>query len=575
MFKLDVKKFKKIGSDEKSTTLKHPDGHSIVISHKPLSKELRSQLDSLPMDHERNKVNKQTINRDKGQMKMADGGEVDKKKSKKLDIEEVKDARPLDIEPAPEMDDKEDAAQSVYLAEGGEPEIAEVEQAAQDIKDAPLDIQPASEQEIAQPQQVDAQPMIDQIAAPVAQQPSLAPAQPAPQPKQGVPEPDLMHGYQSQMQGIQGAAAAEGALGKEQAKTLGQAVEQENQLLHDFKQQYNDLDLERKAHIADINNNLVDPKKYWDDHSKMATGIGIILAGFNPTNRPNAAIEFLNHQMDRNIQSQIQNIQTKNSLLNANLHQFGNMKDAITMTKVMQNDMVANQLKQEAAKATDPLVRARALQAAGQLEMQAAPEFLQLNMRRMLQQQNQGATGQISQQDPASYVPFVVPKEHQKEVFHEIDVAKNTSANMDKIMKNFDDASKENTVLQTGAGLLRTPASVLGMRAMMLPIIHDAEGRVNEFEQKTTSDLEPKPGDTAAKVAAKRVQLLAFLNQKRAASMAKGFGVDMEHFESTRTDPTAGMTDLQKNVYKESKQRLSTNPNDPYSLNALKQLGVK
>ena len=72
---------------------------------------------------------------------------------------------------------------------------------------------------------------------------------------------------------------------------------------------------------------------------------------------------------------------------------------------------------------------------------------------------------------------------------------------------------------------------------MMLPIIHDAEGRVNEFEQKTTSDLEPKPGDTAAKIQAKRQALEAFLNQKKSAPTAKGFGINLDNFGSTSSQP--------------------------------------
>ena len=47
--KMDVSKFKKISSDDKKTTFKHPNGHTIVVAHGPLGKKLKEGLDKLPM----------------------------------------------------------------------------------------------------------------------------------------------------------------------------------------------------------------------------------------------------------------------------------------------------------------------------------------------------------------------------------------------------------------------------------------------------------------------------------------------------------------------------------------------
>lgn len=46
--KIDFKKFKKLESDEKSTTLQHEGGHTLKIAHKGLSEEHRKELDELP-----------------------------------------------------------------------------------------------------------------------------------------------------------------------------------------------------------------------------------------------------------------------------------------------------------------------------------------------------------------------------------------------------------------------------------------------------------------------------------------------------------------------------------------------
>lgn len=201
----------------------------------------------------------------------------------------------------------------------------------------------------------------------------------------------MQQGYQNQMGGIQKEAAAQGMLGKEQEQILNQQVEAQNKAKASYQEQYNALDKERQIHMQDIQNGYIDPNKYWTgdkdgngSHSKIMAGIGMILAGFNPTNQPNAAINFLTKQMDMNLDAQKQNLGAKQNLLNANLRQFGNLKDATDMTRLMQADVVHNQLLQAAAKATTPMAQASAMKAAGQLQMQYAPLQQQFAMRRAM-----------------------------------------------------------------------------------------------------------------------------------------------------------------------------------------------
>ncbi len=46
---LDLSKFKKVKTDDKTSTLQHKDGHKLIIAHGKLSQKLRQQLDKLPM----------------------------------------------------------------------------------------------------------------------------------------------------------------------------------------------------------------------------------------------------------------------------------------------------------------------------------------------------------------------------------------------------------------------------------------------------------------------------------------------------------------------------------------------
>lgn len=210
----------------------------------------------------------------------------------------------------------------------------------------------------------------------------------------------LQSGYQNQMAGIGAQAQAQGALGQQQAQVLQQQVQAQQQAKQAFTDQYSQLEQERQNHIADIQNGYIDPEKYWlgdangnGGHSKIATGIGMILAGFNPTSNPNAAVNFLKFQMEQNLEAQKQNLGAKNNLLQANLQQFHNLRDATDMTRLMQADIVQNQLAKASAMAQSPLAKAAALKDQGKLQIDYAPLQQQVAMRRAMMSLAGGPNG--------------------------------------------------------------------------------------------------------------------------------------------------------------------------------------
>lgn len=208
-------------------------------------------------------------------------------------------------------------------------------------------------------------------------------------------------GFNDQLHGINAEAQAIGDLGKAQQQIIDRQVQAQQLAQSTYQQKYAELDNERKNFIDDINAQHIDPEKYWTgdpktgmgSHSKIMAGIGMILAGFNPTNSPNAAINFINKQMDMNLEAQKQNLNSKHNLLAANMKQFGNLKDATDMTRLMQADMVKNQLMSAAATAQTPLAKAAALKSAGQLEMQYAPLQQQFAMRSAMMHLSNGTNG--------------------------------------------------------------------------------------------------------------------------------------------------------------------------------------
>lgn len=239
------------------------------------------------------------------------------------------------------------------------------------------------------PQQAtaDGAPPIPQPAAPDQGLAQVNQAQQTVQQEQpGVvsPEDMITSGFNEKLGGINKAADAQGALGTAQAKLLSDQVKAQQIAADEYKKSFSALDTERQHLQDDIKDGHVNPDLFWKDHSKIATGIGMILAGFNPTNSPNAAVNFLKFQMEQDLSAQKENLQSKQNLLRANLQQFGNLRDAETMTRLMQNDMLVNKLQSAAATAQNPMAKAAAMQAVGQLKMEAAPMFQQLAARRTM-----------------------------------------------------------------------------------------------------------------------------------------------------------------------------------------------
>lgn len=349
----------------------------------------------------------------------------------------------------------------------------------------------------------------------------------------GSSEAGLMNqALNEQLGGAKAEAKASTDLGMAQAAIEKQNQEKMASEQANYETNHNNLEMKRQEFEKRYEQGHVDPNRYLGDMStgqKISTAIGLILGGMGSgiTHQENPALQFLNSQIENDINAQKSELDKKQNLLSMNMRQFGNLDQATNMTRVMMATMADSKLKEAAAKAQDPLAKARLLQAQGQLHEKYAPIMQQMALKQTALQQGGGG-------DPSRLVPFLVPKDQQKEVFNEIKTAENANKVRSAMMSAFDKATKENTVLRTGAGYLRTPAPVLEMHAMALPLIHDLEGRVNEFEQKTVNDLMPRPGDTDSKISYKREALQRFIDQKASTPTARAHGINIPEAKASQ-----------------------------------------
>ena len=380
----DAKQFKHLSSDETTTTLEHADGHRLTIAHSKLSKDMQEQLKALSAAAKTDKNVKPEEPK-----KMAMGGTASNETSYQPPVDEyaleastapIEDAAmPImagaELQMPPEGATLADMVQVPAGGVMGDPGTVVTNEAA-----APMGITPTMGSTQAASAGI----------APDGLQPASAEASTVTDPNVAL-ESGMSDAYNMYMQGQKQQATATGKLGAAQHSAQAKhaqdlwnmEVEEQN---HRQQAQYDSEAAEEAVREAKI-----DPDKYWTgdkdgngSHSRIAATIGILLAGFNPTNNPNMAVQMLQKQMDRSIEAQKENLGTKKTLLEANFKKYNNIKEADAMTRMQMNARLQNELGMAAAQAQGPLAKAAALQAQGVFKQQFEKDMQTFTKTRML-----------------------------------------------------------------------------------------------------------------------------------------------------------------------------------------------
>jgi hypothetical protein len=333
---LDMKTFRKVSDDGNTAVLQHEKGHRINIVKSALSKPLRTQLDKLPLYQASpdSVVEDPTVGQ---RVDAAEGG-------KTLPMQ---DPNPMTPEPDPLPTPKPDLSQTPQ----------------------------------APPQQTAQVPTSPQFLPPNAEQDQQLAAIP---------------GYteQANAAAMKGKAEAQGA--SAQAKLQNAAAKQ----LQDQQAQYAAKVADLTQHIAattkDIEQGHINPEAYMESKdalNRVTTGIGLALGAFGSakTGAPNYAFQYLQSQIDRNIEAQKANLGNKKTLLEAYNQQFGDMNLAENMTRATNANILANQIAAAGNATNSQLAKANAQQMAGQLKQQYIPALIQ-----------QGALNQLKANAPGA-----------------------------------------------------------------------------------------------------------------------------------------------------------------------------
>lgn len=225
---------------------------------------------------------------------------------------------------------------------------------------------------------------------PIAKVAEQQPMQP-----QQAPQQDLWsQGIAEQREAIGQQYQAESQLGADQQNIYKQQVQNDQAALQNFNQRNSKIQTERDSFLNDYKNQHIDPNHYLSSMGtgqKISTGIGLILGGMGAglTHTSNPVMDFINKQISNDIDSQKMEMGKTENLLSANFKQFGNLKDATDMTRIMQNDIVSHQMKEAEAKVADPMAKARMQAAYGKLDTESGMLSRQLTLSQM------GANGQL------------------------------------------------------------------------------------------------------------------------------------------------------------------------------------
>jgi len=462
---IDLSKFKKIDANKDHTIMQSADGHVIHISHKAISKEMHDALRNLPIQKlayggvvqkmsQGGPVSKEAADNFAKSFQNASGKPAVAKAAAKFGIKKMSDGGIVGIQ-GEDVERRELSPFLKHIADsviGGASSTAEafgnLGNAALDVVaprvpkatgvpvDSELPEQTVFSDEVANKLSPSSPENIEiPKTAPIEGMSAAAPEEP------GVIEQankDYQAGLQQEVK-----ATSDIASGQQKALEAQQArIQEHTELLKEnVKKQKESYD-SFAQYISDPQNN-VNPQRYMANKGtwgRMSTAIGLALGGA-------PAWEFLNKQIQEDIDAQKRDVENKKTLYAENLKLLGNEEAAFEKTLLMMNQFAENQIKIAALKQASPQAKAHALKLAGEFAMKNG-ELLVNEAKRKTQQQILGSTptGPIPVSRAEQLVRSgVVPPQFQAEAMKELEFVKGLDEKIKNLNKVYSEALQLNT----------------------------------------------------------------------------------------------------------------------------------
>lgn len=525
-----LKQFKKVSSTKDRTELEHPNGHKISIAHNSLSPKMKKQLSELP---HMNKGGTAGLHDDYSQdMKRQQAQES--YTGKKTDITETPEQKKsrLQVRPAGGGVPSGALTMPAGMAEGGEVDLnldqkmpmstPLYQQPHPDTQyQDQFGYEPNAQSNASTPQQPAQEEQLQNVALP---KPNAQP-----QNTLGSLVGEQAKSFESQMQhmehGIGAEAQAVGAQGNSEMQVAQNRQVEEKNLMSNYQQKSQEIDAERMSVYNDLKNGHINPQHYMQNLSgfgQAMTAIGLALGGYGAgiNGGSNQAMDFLNKQIDRDVEAQKAEMGKKENLLSHLNQQMGNLRDATTMAKAMQMDMYSTKMQEVAAKSKNPVAQAKAEQMIADWHIKNEPQLQQMKMSQALLSGAQN--GQVSPEMLVQRSPLV-PEHQRPEMVKQL----GTLRDMQMLRKNTTEAFN-NISSKFMNGTFSPNAVASDKNAFVNRMVQLGEGRYNyESALQVADAMFPNRTDAPSTVQLKLHHLNQFMDSMEAKprSALEGVGI--------------------------------------------------
>lgn len=432
--------FKKLKEDKKMVTMGHPSGHEIKISKKALSAIQRKQLEKLPLH-------------------LADGtGDVESSAASAISnfVDQDKGAS------IPQSDNAsaipQDASGSALLQGGKQDDDKSFafENASSPSVSLPGPFAPdgaaaVSDDDSNLPK---ADPNIAGKGAAVGA-PSAAPASVI---TTGGGNPvDLNKAYAQGQQAIKQTQDISTQLSQRAAEADAERIKATQDLETTAQQNLKDFSQHRDDFANYIKSNPINPNHYSENMStpgKVATAIGLLLGGFSGgllKTGVNPAADFLNKQIDRDIEGQKSRQDQQKTIFGANQQLYGDQVLANNATRINMNDLYSQKIKQAADQLGTPAAQAAANDALSKLAF-SSNEALRANAQH-------AAVGQAIQNGGAGLNPLTLAKANyipQEQAIKEQESIDTQNASINNLKTLYGQAAKEANISEIASPASKT-----------------------------------------------------------------------------------------------------------------------
>lgn len=519
---IDFKGFKKVAQDQKTTTLRHEKGHEVKIVHGALDKRTRQALAKIPVREEEHAPEPENKKLDVAR-RYAEGGTVEEEKNQSLPedapaqpaqapvVINVGQAAAAPEAPAP-ADQVPPEAPAPTTAQSVGQTIGSGLKEAFNTSPIGLGLQAAGA----------ALPYVKEgaqgVASGLSGKPIEAPQERAPAAEE--PKAENLTNFEPPKPA--GAPEAAPTVPQQAVPDLRQPPADTSQqdmqrATQDFQASRARWEKEHKELFDDLKNSHVDMDKLAGKQTtaRILSTIGLVLGNLTGLFAPGMIAKHLQREIDQDVKRQQAEIGKKQTLLEEHLKEFGNIKDASDAVRMN----LATAAQAQLAKSQSFKDNADAQQTYLQLDQYRKSLADQLSIKQAVK------SGANSPTVRAAAVQYLVPEKHQAEAFKELTRVENAAAAEKNISDMFQKAAQENTIAGRAAHLGFEPGVVDALKANIMPVIKDNEGRVNEQEIRIVNGLIPAPGDSDKKIAEKLDGLTKFLRAKQASPLLGSFGV--------------------------------------------------